>query len=412
RLDVGMAIGHSVVKANAKLYKRETADGAWIPVDTYAEDFVTAELTMDYLSCIDASHFSTDFMASLKALLGRSHVLSCIERAVETSNYCLQEKYCSVSYEVRVNTVESDGHWYHRCLTETNHHTWQWQKQRLYRKNIFPSAPVDYSNIQGKSRLGPILIFSGKPDPRYVDIRLFNLAYAGWVPNIRAEYYKEIIARQKLSQMNLPALGMYLGCVVENGLIVGVAIRRYEYSLERALRENVPCSSMRSGDLVATVLLMQRMGLVKGPVHPSSVVLDSSNRMLLVGIECMFPYDWQGGTKPSYGVRYRDRRTSEIASCHPLGPVFTMICSRVQCVNREKPPRSLRPNILTKRFMRWRYHQQLPVTTTRCMRGVCEHSPLKSPILAAGPSNPHILWIPEVDLGMLKPHAAYAGKIK
>ncbi|KAJ2718454.1 hypothetical protein GGI07_005752, partial [Coemansia sp. Benny D115] len=40
RLDVGMAIRNNVVEARSQLYRRETVDGAWIPVDMYAEDFV------------------------------------------------------------------------------------------------------------------------------------------------------------------------------------------------------------------------------------------------------------------------------------------------------------------------------------------------------------------------------------
>ncbi|KAJ2862797.1 hypothetical protein FB639_005347, partial [Coemansia asiatica] len=180
-------------------------------------------------------------------------VLSCIERAVETSSYCEQKNYMSIAYEVRINTVDADGHWYHRCLTESNHHLWRWQKQRIYRKNVFPSAPVDYSNAQGKSSFGPIKVFDGLYDPQDVDIRLFNLQYVGWVPNLRSEYYKEVVARQRLAQIQTPAVAEYLGCVVENGLIIGVAIRKTKCTLEHALSQNVPCAEMYSKDLADAV---------------------------------------------------------------------------------------------------------------------------------------------------------------
>ncbi|KAJ2698896.1 hypothetical protein FB645_005493 [Coemansia sp. IMI 203386] len=232
----------------------------------------------------------------------------------------------SIAYEVRVNTVEADGHWYHRCLTESNHHLWRWQKQRLYRKNIFPSAPVDYSNAQGKSTFGPIKVFDGLYDPQSVEIRLFNLQYVGWVPNLRTEYYKEVVARQSLTQIQVPAVAEYLGCVVENGLIIGVALRKPKCSFEYALSQNVPCAEMHSKDLVDTIAVMQRHGMVKSPIRPSAVALDMYNRLVLVSVDCMFSSSWCGGTKLLLTPETSQKELAySLAKTNPLGPLTEFI---------------------------------------------------------------------------------------
>ncbi|KAJ1718504.1 hypothetical protein LPJ53_006486, partial [Coemansia erecta] len=302
-------------------------------------------------------------------------VLSCIERAVETSSYCLQEKYKSIAYEVRINTRESDGHWYHRCLTESNHQSWRHQKQRIHRRNIYPCAPVDYTNAQGHGILGPIKVFSGPYDPQHVDIRLFNLQYVGWVPNIRAEFYREVVARQKLSKLRLPGLSEYLGCVVENGLIVGVAIRKNTCSLDQALGQGMPCTKMHSKDLVDTVAVMQRLGLIKSPIYPSAVGLDRYNRMTLESIECMFASNWHGGTKPMRTEGMDGDAALVLARNNALAPIFGRLCSR------------------TKAFGRKRYTVGAYDIYNACNRGTCKHDYLHAPILATRPQNHHTLHV-------------------
>ncbi|KAJ2383519.1 hypothetical protein GGI05_005290, partial [Coemansia sp. RSA 2603] len=296
-------------------------------------------------------------------------------RAVETSSYCLQEKYKSIAYEVRINTRESDGHWYHRCLTESNHHLWRNQKQRIHRRNIYPCAPVDYTNVQGHGILGPTKVFSGPYDPQYVDIRLFNLQYVGWVPNIRAEFYREVVARQKLSKLKLPGLSEYLGCVVENGLIVGIAISKSPCSLEQALNQDMPCTEMHSKDLVDTVAVMQRLSLIKSPIYPSAVGLDRYNRMTLESIECMFDSDWHGGTKPMRADVMHDDDASTLARNNALAPVFSRLCSK------------------TKEFGHKRYSVGAYDIYNACNRGTCKHDYLHAPILATRPQNHHTLHV-------------------
>ncbi|KAI7831055.1 hypothetical protein BX661DRAFT_180556 [Kickxella alabastrina] len=346
---------------------------------------------MDYLNCINHDHFSPEFSESLSDLLSHGHVLSCIERAVKTNSYCEQTKYCSVAYEVRVNTVEVDGHWYHRCLTESNHHNWNWQKQRIYKNNIFPSAPIDYASAQGKSSLGPIKYLVA----RRIRAILFNLAYVGWVPNVRAEYYKEIVARQRLAQMELPAVSAYLGCVIENGFIIGVAVARYWCSLERALGGNISCTNMDTRDLVASISTMQKGGLIKAPVLPSSVVLDKYGRLILVSVECIFSADWCGGTKPWAEAMDCIDDHLEMAKRHPLGLVFARICATVRTLGQAKLPTSMRPNTLTRGRRMWDQRQQVQILLTSCNRHVCKHSALKNSIHSTRPQNTHTLWVSE-----------------
>ncbi|KAJ2380445.1 hypothetical protein GGI05_006305, partial [Coemansia sp. RSA 2603] len=305
-------------------------------------------------------------------------------RAVETSSYCLQNKYKSIAYEVRINTRENDGHWYHRCLTESNHHLWRNQKLRIHRRNIFPCAPVDYTNAQGKGLLGPIKVFSKPYDPQYVDIRLFNLQYVGWVPNIRSKFYREVVARQKLSKLRLPGLSEYLGCVVENGLIVGIAIRKSTCSLDQALNQDMPCNEMHSKDLVDSVAIMQRLGLIKSPIYPSAVGLDRYNRMTLETIECMFASDWHGGTKPIRTDAIHKADAYSLARNNALAPVFSRLCSR------------------TKTFGRKKYSAGAHDIYNACNRSTCKHDYLHAPILATRPHTHHTLHVaaPQPPTGM------------
>ncbi|KAJ1881472.1 hypothetical protein LPJ57_001590 [Coemansia sp. RSA 486] len=333
---------------------------------------------MEFLAHIHQSRFSNEFVQSLKEILETCCVLSCIERAVETSHYCEQKKYMSIAYEVRVNTVEADGHWYHRCLTESNHHLWRWQKQRLYRKNIFPSAPVDYSNAQGKSTFGPIKVFDGLYDPQSVEIRLFNLQYVGWVPNLRTEYYKEVVARQSLTQIQVPAVAEYLGCVVENGLIIGVALRKPKCSFEYALSQNMPCAEMHSKDLVDTVAVMQRHGMVKSPIRPSAVALDTYNRLVLVGVDCMFSSSWCGGTKLLLTPETSQKELAySLAKTNPLGPVFARLCARIQSFGYDQ------------------HKSHASIVTNSCNRSTCHYDYLNDHVLTARPHCFHTLHVPE-----------------
>ncbi|KAJ1953905.1 hypothetical protein GGI12_005909 [Dipsacomyces acuminosporus] len=321
-----------------------------------------------YLFHVNENHFSPGFMSTLETILDRGGILSCIE--VQSS-----DGFGAV-YQVRINTREPDGEWYRRCLTEHNYVHWKKEKELLRKGDLFPS-------IKGT---GFKVFNHHKHRSSNVQIKLVNLAFAGCITHMKEAIIEEIEVFETVSKLKQPGIAKYYGCVVENGLITGIAVKKYRKTLARVLRENdTPCSHLSSANLVYAATAMERLGLCISPIKPSSVVLDDRNNMVLADMHCAFPSWWLGGTKRwdpedcSGPNALQAHKKDESEHCYPLKDLFSKICSRV-CIEGYAGEPSRKAKRLSK------------TTTFSCGRAVCETQNRQEEHLSGGRMNIHKLW--------------------
>ncbi|PIA15383.1 hypothetical protein COEREDRAFT_87998 [Coemansia reversa NRRL 1564] len=328
---------------------------------------------MECTEGVKCSHFSKNCLDALEIIRGRGRVLACIERKIASTVAAKSHFY---TYEVRITIREGDGHWYHYCINENN---WQQPQKIIVRQqDIFPSA------------LNPRLkIFSPRTEceRQRAEIKPLNPAYIGWVPNIKLRFYREILVHQMLDELKIPGIGKYFGCVVENGLVTGIAYRRYSWTLNQALAANVPCHYINSKGLVDATTAMQQLGVMNSPINPESVVLDRKMCLVLTNVECAFESNWCGGTKalamvaPKYtpvNHSYDYLRGYD----SPLNLIFAKLCSAVH-INTQ-------PNM-----------QHSSTVQNSCGRSACICSgPLKrsTSFQHLPPALKHHLWISASDL--------------
>ncbi|KAJ1665299.1 hypothetical protein EV178_003357 [Coemansia sp. RSA 1646] len=289
----------------------------------YVQPAPNTEAIADSLG-IDTSHYSADFLATLESIvsLSNTRVIACAERLVPVDPVLYDPSTSSYHYEVRLTTEEcgtkrSSPSWQHYVLTNSNHMRWRLHRTTISKQNILPAS-------SGCTRFR---IYQGALSKVYV--RRFALEYIGCLTNLKARFYREIHERERLARMRLPGVAVYLGCVVQDGLVVGVALRRPMYSLDNALSrfDGVPCAEISSNYLVRATIAMQCAGMtLKAPVRPSAVVLDWNRCLVLADIGCLFP-------EPP-GMLFADllatsQKAPPAVLQSPLGPVFARILQHV-----------------------------------------------------------------------------------
>ncbi|KAJ1728430.1 hypothetical protein LPJ72_005478 [Coemansia sp. Benny D160-2] len=317
---------------------------------------------------IDCSHYSADLLATLDAIVAQpgTRVVACVERFIvaEPGRWF---------YEVRLTTDDdndakqwmSGASWHHYVLTEANHRYWRQNRTVISKQNILPAAPAPASHGGGGGGGGGggssrfRIYYHGSRSPHSetqlqpaleaVHVRRFNLAYIGCLPNLKARFYREIMVRERLARMRLPGICTYLGCIVENGLVVGVALQGPLLALDEALGGGfggIPCRDIVSTSLVhATIAMQCAAGMaLKGPVRPSAVMVEPRSRSLvLADIDCLFagPPGMLFGDLSARGLDAAVRPAVLLKS--PLGHIFVRMCSRVlvETGGAREPPREI-----------------------------------------------------------------------
>ncbi|KAJ2847931.1 hypothetical protein GGI22_005845, partial [Coemansia erecta] len=211
-------------------------------------------------------------------------------RLVPVSSAAHDKPTSSYHYEVRL-TIEQGSNapkishrpsWRHYAITNSNHVQWRWNCTTISKHNILPA-------IGGNGRT-PFRIYRGALSR--VSVRRFKLELIGCMPNLKARFYREIMVRERLAHMQLPGVAEYVGCVIEDGLVVGVAVRPPMCSLGEALASSggIPCAEIVSTNLTHATIAMQCAGMAfRAPVRPSAVMLDRKRCLVLVDIDCLFP---------------------------------------------------------------------------------------------------------------------------
>ncbi|KAI8319033.1 hypothetical protein GQ54DRAFT_299662 [Martensiomyces pterosporus] len=321
---------------------------------------------MEHLCNIDLRHFSLGFVTTIQTILSRGGILSCIETRDITKHGLIRQ--------VRINTREPDGEWYHRCLTEHNYHQWAAQKTLLRKEDVFPKA----------KGMGFKTFDHTKHSPKDVHIKLVNLAYAGCIPNMREAFVEEIATVERASKLNHPGIAEYYGCVVENGLITGIAMKRYVVSLEQALgKSGIRCSKFSSQSLVYAATALERLDMCVSTIKPSDVMLDQEGSLVLVDMDCAFPGWWMGGTKKWNRNEHcgsPQPSSDSCECCYPLKQLFSRICSKV-CIETRAADKHGRPQ------------HTYQASVTSCKRPVCCLDPFDDdPLEDASPHHVHELW--------------------
>ncbi|KAJ2660699.1 hypothetical protein IWW48_002796 [Coemansia sp. RSA 1200] len=336
---------------------------------------------------INRNHYSADLLATLDAIVAQPgiRVVACVERFIAAE---LGRGF----HEVRLTTDDdndakqwmSGASWHHYALTEANHRQWQQNRTVISKQNILPAAPAPSSHGGGGGSNRFRIYYRGNRSPHSetrqqqqqqevsppleaVHVRRFNLAYIGCLPNLKARFYREIMVRERLARMRLPGICAYLGCIVENGLVVGVALQGPLLALDEALGGGfggIPCRDIVSTSLVhATIAMQCAAGMaLRGPVRPSAVMVERRSRSLvLADIDCLFagPPGMLFGDLSARGLDAAVRPAVLLKSS--LGHIFVRMCSRVLVeTGGAREPREI---------------------AMACRRPVCQHCPLTSALL-------------------------------
>ncbi|KAJ1786508.1 hypothetical protein LPJ59_005914 [Coemansia sp. RSA 2399] len=330
---------------------------------------------------IDPSHYSADFLDTLALIVSQhnTRVVACVERLVPVAPVAYDKSTRSYHYEIRL-TIERAGNspktshrpsWKHYAITNSNHTQWRWNCTTIGKRNILPA-------ISGSGST-PFRIYRGALSNVYV--RRFTPELIGCMPNLKARFYREIMMRERLARMQLPGVAEYVGCVVEDGLVVGVAVRPLMCSLSDALAHSggIPCAEIVSTNLVHATIAIQCAGMaLRAHVRPSAVMLDWKRCLVLVDIDCLFP-------EPP-GILLADlqaanRKVPSVVRQCPLSPVFACMCSRM---------------LVEPEGFSGRARAQMREISLSCgRRHTCHYNALTSPLLSTRPQLVHSLCVPE-----------------
>lgn len=129
--------------------------------------------------------------------------------------------------------------------------------------------------------------------------------YGSFWTHERPTYFKqlqqEISAYERLRLHPHPNIAVFYGSVVEDGLITGLALRRYSKTLEELLEEEAVSHDQRMAylkDVENAMTHLHSLGLVHGDIDPVNVMLDDTcNSAVLVDFDCCLPVGEPFGPK-------------------------------------------------------------------------------------------------------------------
>lgn len=125
---------------------------------------------------------------------------------------------------------------------------------------------------------------------------------------------QEILKCEKLMHHPHPNIAKYYGVVVEDGLIVGLAFKKYGHSLAEFNGTENDCPSIENvcTDIKAGIDHLHSLGLVHNDINPTNICIDGNGRAVIIDFDSAAPtgqpLTLRGGTT---GWCIEDARISE-----------------------------------------------------------------------------------------------------
>ena len=112
---------------------------------------------------------------------------------------------------------------------------------------------------------------------------------------------QEVQVYEQLRQSPHPNIGTYHGCVVKDGRIKGLCLRRYDRTLEEMVQEESLSHKQKKAyieDVERGIKHLHSLGLVHGDVNPSNIMVDRScDRAVLIDFDSCRPVGERMGLK-------------------------------------------------------------------------------------------------------------------
>ena len=143
------------------------------------------------------------------------------------------------------------------------------------------------------------------------------LSYGHASPSEQQAYFEpqlqEVTVYEKLRLNPHPNIGIYHGCIVENGLIKALCLERYDRTLGDLVREGTLSHAQKEvymNGIESGVAHLHTLGLVHGDINPSNIMVDSArNTTVLIDFDSCRPSGSPVGQKvgtPGWGLADHD----------------------------------------------------------------------------------------------------------